>query len=323
MSVKTAMQSNSNDFEINEEIMKKINSFARKELTEDEVYAFPVILCDNDVDRDNERFSVKTLEVLAEMFIGKTGIFDHNPKGENQTARIFDTEVKTDKSKKTVTGEDYTYLLAKAYMIKTNKTADLISEIEAGIKKEVSVSCKVDSEICSVCGADKRVKPCSHLKGRAYGKKVCHTVLENPTDAYEWSFVAIPAQPNAGVSKGYSEACDGDGLNVRKNIGRSKNSLMSELKQKDDVISKLYEDLKRDVISMKYLCEPQTTSEEIDKNVSELDCEKLLELKQALLKKARNVSLFTPQLWTKKDSIHSQSAQKNITNNEFKLEKQL
>ena len=112
MAERSAKLSNSDNFEINDEIMAKINTYARKELSPEEVYAFPVILCDNDVDRDYECFSVKSLETLAELFIGKTGIFDHNPKGENQTARIFDTEVKTDNSKKNVYGEDYTYLLA-------------------------------------------------------------------------------------------------------------------------------------------------------------------------------------------------------------------
>lgn len=321
MEMKSAQVSSSNDFQIDDEIMSKINVHTRKQLSKDEVYAFPVILCDNDIDRDNECFSVKTLKALAKMFIGKTGIFDHNPKGENQTARIFDTEVKTDKSRKTATGENYTYLLAKAYMIKTGKTNDLISEIEAGIKKEVSVSCKIESEICSICGADKRVKPCSHVKGRTYGKKVCHTVLENPTDAYEWSFVAIPAQPNAGVSKRFSD--DGD-LSVRKNISKSKEELVSELEQKDNIISMLYEDLKKDVISMKYLCEPSAASEEIEKNISKLDCEKMLIFKKSLLKKAQNKSLFTPQLWVKKDSINLQSTKENKTNNnEFKLEKKL
>lgn len=321
MAIKSAKLSNSNDFEINDEIMAKINTYSRKELSADEVYAFPVILCDNDVDRDNERFSVKSLETLAQMFIGKTGIFDHNPKGENQTARIFDTEVKTNRSKKTVTGEDYTYLLAKAYMIKTQKTQDLIQEIEAGIKKEVSISCKVDSEICSVCGADKRVRPCVHIKGRTYGKKVCHTVLENPSDAYEWSFVAIPAQPNAGVSKGFSDSFDANNLR-KKTIRKSKEDLSKELAQKDYIISMLYQNLKQDIISMKYLCEPLTKKENFEQALSELDCEKLLELKETLCKQAQEKSLFTPQLWVKKDSEYSQNKNKKTTkNNEFKLEK--
>lgn len=319
MKMKSANVISSDNFETDDDIMAKINVHTRKELSKDEVYAFPVILCDNEVDRDNERFSIDSLNVLKEMFVGKTGIFDHNPKGENQTARIFDTEVKTDKSKKTSIGEDYTYLLAKAYMIKTDKTENLISEIEAGIKKEVSVSCKIDSEICSVCGADMRVKPCSHIKGRTYGKKFCHTILEKPTDAYEWSFVAIPAQPNAGVSKEFSGS-----HGVRKNTDKSYDELVNLINEKDNIISKLYEDLKKDVISMKYLCEPLAASDDITNHVSEFDCEKMLDLKHSLLKKAQRKSLFTPQLWAEKDVTDYQSTNKNITdNNEFKLEKKL
>ena len=52
------------------EKLAKINEYARKELTAEEVYVFPVILCDNDIDRDNECFSVKSLEEMAEKFIG-------------------------------------------------------------------------------------------------------------------------------------------------------------------------------------------------------------------------------------------------------------
>ncbi len=310
----------SNTFNINDEIMAKINNYSRKVLKADEVYAFPVILCDNDVDRDYERFSVKSLETLAQMFIGKTGIFDHNPKGENQTARIFDTEVKTDKNKKTVTGEDYTYLLAKAYMIKTSKTQDLIAEIEAGIKKEVSISCKADSEICSVCGADKRIRPCAHIKGRTYGNKVCHTVLEHPSDAYEWSFVAIPAQPNAGVSKEFSNSFDYEYLNPKKKIIlKSKEDLKKELAQKDDMISMLYQSIIQDIISMKYLCEPNTKKEILEQELTGLDCEKLLKLKQSLGKQAQNKSLFAPQLWEKKDNKHLVNQKKSTENNEFRL----
>ena len=31
-----------------------------------------------------------------------------------------------------------------------------------------------------------------------YGEKLCFTELREPKDAYEWSFVAVPAQPRAG-----------------------------------------------------------------------------------------------------------------------------
>lgn len=39
-----------------EEILKRLNEFTRREMSEDEVYIFDVILCDNDIDRDGERF---------------------------------------------------------------------------------------------------------------------------------------------------------------------------------------------------------------------------------------------------------------------------
>ena len=44
-----------------------------------------------------------------------------------------------------------------------------------------------------------------HLRspqGETYDGKLCCGVLSNPVDAYEFSFVAVPAQPGAGVTKG-------------------------------------------------------------------------------------------------------------------------
>lgn len=186
---------------MNKETLEKINKFTRRPFTEDEIYTFSVILCDNDIDRDYERFSDSALETLAKSFVGKTGIFDHNPTTSNQNARIFDTEIVTDSSRKTKTGEIYRYLKANAYMVRTADNETLISEIDGGIKKEVSISCSATSRKCSICGNDKSAGGCAHVKGRMYSNKMCHTVLDNVTDTYEWSFVAVPAQVNAGVTK--------------------------------------------------------------------------------------------------------------------------
>ena len=74
------------------EKLGKISKFARRELSADEIYVFPVVLCDNEIDRDGERFSISALKKLSELFIGKTGIFDHNPKRrEFLTLRLFRT----------------------------------------------------------------------------------------------------------------------------------------------------------------------------------------------------------------------------------------
>ncbi len=89
-----SINTNSTDLEL-------INHFTRRALSVDEVYSFSVILCDNEVDRDYERFTVNSLNKLACLFVGKTGIFDHNPKGANQSARVYDTTVCVDEQKKT------------------------------------------------------------------------------------------------------------------------------------------------------------------------------------------------------------------------------
>lgn len=47
-------------------------------------------------------------------------------------------------------------------MVRTGSNGDLISEIQGGIKKEVSVSCTMGKKLCSVCGADMYKGGCDH-----------------------------------------------------------------------------------------------------------------------------------------------------------------
>lgn len=189
-----------------EEELELIGQFARKKLNADELYTFSLILCDNEIDRDSEKFTVSALHTLAKLFVGKTGIFDHNMKSKDQTARIYAAEVMTDPQRKTADGEDYTYIKAKAYMVRTEKNKDLIAEIDAGIKKETSVGCCIKDISCSICGRNIKTEGCEHQKGKVYGGKLCCYLLSEPTDAYEWSFVAVPAQKNAGVIKSFNPA---------------------------------------------------------------------------------------------------------------------
>lgn len=193
------------------EQLESIGKFSRRELRADEVYVFSLVLCDNAVDRDGERFPLASLKKLAELYVGKTGIFDHDPKGRNQSSRIFETRVETDEGRIAESGEVYGALRAWAYMVRCETNDDLILEIDAGIKKEVSVGCAVAKVVCSVCGADVRKKPCKHQAGESYNGVACWRELLDPTDAYEWSFVAVPAQKEAGVTKALGFTADGDG----------------------------------------------------------------------------------------------------------------
>ena len=178
-----------------------INALARKELKAEEVYTFSVRLCDNEVDRDFERFAPQTLEGLAGLFVGKSGIFDHQWSARGQAARIYKTEMVREPEKLTRAGDGYCWLKGYAYMLRTDSAKDLIAEIEGGIKKEVSVGCAVERSVCSVCGADLREGQCGHKKGEVYDGKLCYASLEGASDAYEFSFVVVPAQPAAGVVK--------------------------------------------------------------------------------------------------------------------------
>ena len=181
-----------------------INALNGTSLTAEEVYTFAVRLCDNQTDRDQEYFGREDLAALAALFVGKTGIFDHSWSAKDQTARIYRTELVEEPGVTSEAGEPGCYLKGYAYMLRTQENAGLIAEIQGGIKKEVSVSCAVARQVCSICGGEIHDRgSCSHVKGQIYGNKRCIVRLAEPTDAFEWSFVAVPAQPKAGVVKGY------------------------------------------------------------------------------------------------------------------------
>ena len=135
------------------------------------------------MDRDWERFDTAALNTLGDLFVGKSGIFDHQWTAEGQTARIYRTEVVREPAQATAAGDGYCWLKAWAYLLRTEKNADLIAEIEGGIKKEVSVGCAVERAVCSICGEDHNDRTkCRHVKGRTYNGKLCWADLrEAPT----------------------------------------------------------------------------------------------------------------------------------------------
>jgi hypothetical protein len=197
--IKSAVES------VSAEELALVNGYSRRELTADEVYLFSVVLCDNDIDRDCERFTVESLFELEKLFVGKTGIIDHDPTAKNQKARIISCKVESVEGKTTANGDQLFRLTARAYMRRTEGNAELIEAIEAGIVKEVSVGCSVGHTLCSICRNDIHSPLCSHQKGREYDGELCFGELCEPKDAYEFSFVAVPAQRAAGVVKGYKE----------------------------------------------------------------------------------------------------------------------
>ena len=172
--------------------MEAINAYAKGKLEPEQVYVFALRLCDDQVDRDMERFDTAALPELAKLFVGKTGVVDHRWSSDAQVARIFETQV--------VREDGVSYIKAWAYIRRGGGADQVIADIEAGIKKEVSVGCAMGWSACSVCGGE--YGACGHQKGEYYDGQLCCVILKEPLDAYEFSFVAVPAQREAGVMKG-------------------------------------------------------------------------------------------------------------------------
>ena len=197
--------------------LELINQYSLKELTADDVFCFNVVLCDNEVDRDLECFTDEALETLAELFNGRTGIKDHNWTANNQMARLYRLEVEETKEKNSL-GRTLKRLLGSAYMLRTDDTKSTIEAIEGGILKEVSVGFATKTGAhCSVCGeglfwdwsSGRRKCKNDHYLGETYDGVFCVGELKDPTDAYEFSFVAVPAQRGAGATKGFERGGNG------------------------------------------------------------------------------------------------------------------
>ncbi len=210
--------------------------------------------------------------------MGKTGISDHNMKSENQVARIYSTEVET-LDKKTSHGDIYTRLKAKAYMLNNEKNKALIDDIRAGIKKEVSINCSVGETVCSECGKNVSKSHCEHIKG-----KNCYHILKNPTDAYEWSFVAVPAQRNAGTVKSFYSGESTEEIEALKAIAEKYKSF-----------------LKAEIIKLSQVVSPEMSTKSLNNICSSLTLDALEDLREDYIKAERKK--FTPQLIKKEPEV--------------------
>ena len=248
--------------------LELIGALARRPLGAEEVYTFSVRLCDNEIDRDFERFTLQTLEELAPLFVGKAGIFDHQWSARGQAARIYRTEVVREAGQVTRAEDGYAWLKGYAYMVRTESNRDLIAEIEGGIKKEVSVGCAVEHAICSVCGCDRTQTDCGHEKGQEYGGQLCWADLEGAGDAYEFSFVAVPAQPAAGVVKGARRGTSGR-LEEEAALGR-----------------KYLEDLRGEVVRLALLADRELDGRAMKSLAGKLSHQELEELRRSYARRA-------------------------------------
>lgn len=309
--------------EVSDKELALINGYTRRELNKDEVYVFSVVLCDNDVDRDGERFTVESLFELEKLFVGKTGIFDHNPSAKNQTARIFACEVEAVDGVQTQTGDEYFRLKARAYMPKSEKNSEVILALDSGIVREVSVGCAVGDIVCSICG--EAIGECGHKKGEMYGSKLCCGELINPYDAYEWSFVAVPSQKKAGVVKShYYSGKEMKMEEILKKLGEKTDVALgsAECKKLCEYIDNLkisakdgvfYRDsLTSEVIRLSAVVQPNISRETMESVAKSMTVAQLKEFKTAF-EKEKLSAVPMPQLFSDKNK------NKTASNGQFKI----
>ena len=158
------------------------------------------------------------------------------------------------------------------------KIDPLIAEIDGGIKKEVSVGCSMGRSVCSICGAESGT--CTHVRGQTYDGKLCFAELKDPTDAYEWSFVAVPAQRNAGVVKHFGPERDE----------------LSQLRRQAEMGQRYLQALRREVVRLAMLADDDLDGTIFSKAAQRLEEPELLELKRVY--EARTARRFgaEPQL---------------------------
>ena len=287
------------------EEMEKINRYTRREYKPEEVYTFSLVLCDNEIDRDFERFSPEALSKLQELFLGKTCILDHERKSANQTARIYDTALEREEGRVTKAGEPYVRLTARAYLPKTEKNRETVELIESGILKEVSISCAVKKSVCGICGKES----CSHQKGREYGGKLCSRILEEPTDAYECSFVAVPAQREAGVRKGWKETCaptdegveklkklSGEQVVLTAEEARSLHDKLEALRSQAVWGQGYQASLQADILKYSSLIQPEVPEDVMKAAIGNLSLDELTRLGKAYAAMTQRVLPLRPQL---------------------------
>ena len=275
--------------------LEVINAQAKSTLTGEQVYVFSLRLCDDQVDRDYERFDTAALPALAKLFIGKTGIVDHKWSSDSQVARIFQTQV--------VCEDGVSYIKAWAYMRRGGAGDEVIADIEAGIKKEVSVGCAMGRSVCSVCGSD--YGSCGHQKGEFYDGNLCCAILKEPMDAYEFSFVAVPAQRSAGVLK----AMGGTNLSLKElaeEFGAQKE--YRELARKAKLGEKYEDQLRDEVVRLCLLLELGAPEPVLRSMTGKVGAEELGVLKAALESRVREsypMQTQLPGIHDKPDALES------------------
>ena len=205
------------DFALIKEFLKS------EDIIQDCIFVYPVKLCDSLPDRDGECFAAKALESVKTLVVGKPGIKNHDWTSDNIHSRIYKAEIEVQ--------EDCTCVVGYAYTVVTGSTESLIQDIKSGLLNEVSLGFSAVSYTKLDTGIQQ---------------------IDDVNDVYEWSFVAVPAQPKAGVVKGLEQNENDKGVKTMDFEVKCK-ELEADIATKSLKLKELEEDLEKKSVRIKEL----------------------------------------------------------------------
>lgn len=264
-----------------------INKHTIVPLKEEDVFTFKIRLCDNEIDRVFDGMTDKFLEEFKDKGSNLTGISNHDWSSDNQVSRLYDTEIITDETRTNKIGEPYKYVLGKAYTLK--RFEEYIEKISAGLLKETSVSFESSGDTCSICGAETvkgedniAICPNGHIMGQMYDGKLAYNVVDNLTDIFEWSLVAVPCQRDSGVvSKGLNKNSDENSVTASNKdvVDKNSNRLggLGIMKKKNFILSRLFKSKAFEADENKELVDEVMKVTDSDEDVTEEDINKLID----------------------------------------------
>jgi hypothetical protein len=209
--------------EVTGEILAKINKYALRELTPEEIFVRRFLMAHNAVDRDNERFPEPILDDFARTLPGKSLLNGHD-RYTLPLGLYFDafTEELTPEQFTALTGEEarlpegvtmVKVLWGWVYMLKANFNASTTANIDAGIYRHASIGFKA-SDIMPITGSYSNILYYEYVP---------------PGEALEGSIVWLGAQPGATTQKqvAHSQISDFEPAKEKENFvdWRKKNPL--------------------------------------------------------------------------------------------------
>lgn len=209
--------------EISPDILAKINRYALKPLSVEQVYVRKNLIAHNGVDRDRERFPETLLEDFKNTLPGKSLLKVHDKKSL-PIGLYFDaaTEDITKERFKELTGEEINLpgavsvvkiLWSWVYLLKEDFNDQIIKNIDAGIYRYVSIG----------FGASDLITVKGQFDQTLYYEYV------SPGEATEGSIVWLGAQQGATAQKAAHKQADTETENNSREGGKDMEKLLAKL----------------------------------------------------------------------------------------------